>query len=259
VGALAGGETEASHNVAMKPLLYDELVPWYYLLDPTEDHLDEAAGYQAAFERAIEPRAETLLELGAGGGNNACFLKRRFRCTLTDISAPMLGLSRKLNPDCEHALGDMRTLRLGRAFDAVLVHDAVMYLTSESDLRAAAETAFAHTRPGGAAIFAPDCVRESFGEISRIHRGDDEDGGRALRCMEWTWDPDPKDTSYTVEYAFLLRDRSGVRAVHDRHIEGLFPRATWVDVLTTAGFEVETTPRDGEEEDVSELFLCRRP
>ncbi len=33
--------------------------------------------------------------------------------------------SRELNPDCEHVLGDMRTLRLGRTFDAVFVHDAV--------------------------------------------------------------------------------------------------------------------------------------
>ncbi len=253
----------------MQPLLYGELVPWYHLLDPTEDHLDEAASYQAAFERSIAPRAETLLELGAGAGNNAFFLKRRFRCTLTDISAPMQGLSGALNPECEHAIGDMRTLRLGRTFDAVLVHDAVMYLTSEAELRAAADTAFAHTRPGGAAIFAPDYVRETFGEISRIHRGEDENGGRALRCMEWTWDPDPGDTSYVVEYAFLLRDRSGVRAVHDRHVEGLFSRATWIEVLTAAGFRVEVGGDGNEDEDgkgngaesrdVSELFLCRRP
>ena len=47
--------------------------------------------------------------------------------------------------------GDLRTLRLGRSFDAVLVHDAVMYMTSERDLRSMAVTAFQHTRPGGAA------------------------------------------------------------------------------------------------------------
>ena len=41
----------------------------------------------------------------------------------------MLELSRTLNPDCEHLEGDMRTLRLGRTFDAVLIHDAVMYMT----------------------------------------------------------------------------------------------------------------------------------
>src|SRR5690606_26365258 len=140
------------------PLLYRELVPWYLLLDPTEDHQDEVASYQAALERHIAPGPATLLELGAGAGNHAFHLKRRFTCTLSDPSDSMQGLSRELNPDCEHVLGDMRSLRLGRTFDAILVHDAVMYMTSEKDLTAAAHTAFVHTRPGGAAIFAPDCV-----------------------------------------------------------------------------------------------------
>ena len=105
-------------------LLYSDLVPWYRLLDPTPDHADEAESYRTALERATSRPPETLLDLGAGAGNNAFHLKRRFRCTLADRSQPMLGLSRPLNPDCEHVLGDMRTLRLGRTFDTVLVHDA---------------------------------------------------------------------------------------------------------------------------------------
>jgi SAM-dependent methyltransferase len=240
----------------MRPLLYDELVPWYRLLDPPEDHLDEATSYQQALERAATPRPETLLELGAGAGHNAFHLKRRFRCTLTDLSEPMLALSRELNPECEHLAGDMRALDLGRRFDAVLVHDAVAYMTTEADLGAAARTAFAHTRPGGAALFAPDCVRETFEERSVLHRGDD--GRRSLRCLEWTWDPDPGDDTYTVEYAFLLRDGTELRAVHDRHVEGLFSRATWTRVLGEAGFEVELAARpldDG----ADQVFLCRRP
>lgn len=56
----------------------------------------------------------------------------------------MLGLSKALNPECEHHLGDMRTLRLGQTFDAVLVHDAVMYMTTVTQLGEAAATAFAH-------------------------------------------------------------------------------------------------------------------
>ena len=47
----------------------------------------------------------------------------------------MLALSRALNPECEHLAGDMRTLRLGRVFDAVFVHDAVCYMTTRADLR----------------------------------------------------------------------------------------------------------------------------
>src|SRR3954465_5913457 len=155
------------------PLLYGTLVPWYRLLDPPADHADEAACYRDALEDATRGPAATLLELGAGAGGNASHLKERFRCTLTDVSEPMLGLSRQLNPECEHVRGDMRTLRLGRVFDTVLVHDAVCYMTTVEDLRAVAETAFVHTRPGGAALFAPDLVRERFHEVTELHGGDD--------------------------------------------------------------------------------------
>jgi trans-aconitate methyltransferase len=240
----------------MQPLLYGELAPWYRLLDPPEDHLEEATSYREAMEEAV-PRAETLLELGAGAGHNALHLKSRFRCTLTDLSEPMLALSRELNPECEHLPGDMRTLRLDRTFDAVLIHDAVMYMTTEADLRAAVHTAFAHTRPGGVAIFAPDHVRETFRDIALIHGG--EDGARALRCLEWTWDPDPDDDSYCVEYAFLLREGTHVKAVHDRHLEGLFGRETWLDVLAGAGYQIETIARPLGGGEVDEIFLCRRP
>src|SRR5262245_47892136 len=101
----------------MQPLLYGELVPWYRLVDPPADHADEAGSYQAAFERAITPRPETLLDLGAGAGHNVFHLKRRFSCTLVDLSDGMLGLSRDLNPECEHEVGDIRTVRLDRMFD----------------------------------------------------------------------------------------------------------------------------------------------
>lgn len=240
----------------MQPLLYGSLTPWYYLLDPTADHADEAASYRGAFERAV-PDAQSLLELGSGAGNNAWHLKTRYRCTLSDLSAPMQTLSRSLNPECEHLLGDMRSLRLGRTFDVVLVHDAIMYLKSAEELAAAVETAFVHTRPGGAAVFAPDCMRETFREQTNLHAGDD--GTRALRCLEWCWDPDPSDQSFVVEFGFLLRDGAHVDAIHDRHIVGLFPRATWLHVLRHVGFVVETFKRPLDDESEDEVFLARRP
>jgi SAM-dependent methyltransferase len=241
----------------MEPLLYAELTPWYRLIDPPHDHREEADTFAAAFERAIAARPETLLELGSGGGHNAVHLKRRFRCTLSDISEPMLGLSRELNPDCEHVPGDMRTLRLGRTFDAVLIHDAIAYMTSEADLRRAVATAFVHTRPGGAAIFAPDCVSDTFRELSQSFG--ETTGSRAVQCLEWTWDPDPTDTMCQVEYVFLLRDGRSIRAVHDQHVEGLFSRATWTEVLEAAGYRVESLERPLGEGVYDLIFLCRKP
>ena len=114
-----------------------------------------------------------------------------------------------------------------------------------------------HTKPGGAALFAPDFVRETFRERTDLHRNDDE--SRTLCCLEWTWDPDPRDDTFVTEFAFLLRDRGTMRAVHDRHVEGLFPRSTWLRVLEGAGYRVETVPRPFDDEMTDEMFLCRRP
>ena len=106
----------------MLPLLYRDLVPWYRLLDPYEDHLAEATSYKTNLLRGAPPENATLLDLGAGAGNNAYHLVDRFTCTLVDLSPDMSRLSRELLPQCEHLLGDMRSVRLDRTFDAVLVH-----------------------------------------------------------------------------------------------------------------------------------------
>jgi|SRR5262245_12905530 len=244
-------------SAATTPRLYHDLVSWYPLVDPVADHADEAAVYEATFERAVSPRPETLLELGSGAGNNAFHLKRRFRCTLTDVSEPMLGLSRAKNPDCEHIAGDMRSVALDRTFDAVLVHDAVMYLTREADLLAVAHTAFQHTRPGGVALFVPDCTRESFRErADTIAR---TDGTRTLRGIEWSWDPDPGDDTFVTEFALLLRDGAEVTAVHDRHVEGLFATAAWQRVLEAPGYRVDVVANPMEDGLAEVYFLCRRP
>jgi trans-aconitate methyltransferase len=236
--------------------LYSDLTSWYRLVDPVADHEDEAASYQQGFERVLGDRPATLLELGAGAGHNAYFLKRRFACTLTDVSPAMQALSLELNPECEHLTGDMRSMRLNRTFDAVFVHDAVMYLTTEEDLAAAIDTAAVHTAPGGVAIYAPDFVREALREMTEVIEG--AEGDRAMRCVAWTWDPDPSDSTYVVDYAYLLREGASVAAVHDRHVEGVFPRATWVRLLTEGGFDVEGIRRPFDDDVTDEIFLCRR-
>jgi SAM-dependent methyltransferase len=243
------------------PKLYEELAPWWPLMSAPADYAEEAAFYRRTLERTADPPLVSLLELGSGGGNNASHLKTRFDMVLVEPAAGMLGLSRALNPECEHHLGDMRTIRLDREFDGVFVHDAVAYMTTEPDLRLAIETAFVHCRPGGVALFAPDFLRETFRPVTE-HDGHDGDG-RAMRYIAWTWDPDPDDTSFVVDYAYLLRDADGtVRVEHDRHVEGLFARADWIRLLEAAGFEdVRVVPGDLSDlvPGQYELFVARKP
>jgi SAM-dependent methyltransferase len=216
--------------------MYSDLAAWWPLISPPSEYVDEAADLLPTLMEAADTPPETVLELGCGGGSLASHLKAHVRLTLSDISPGMLDQSRRVNPECEHVLGDMRTLDLGRTFDVVLVHDAIMYAIDEAQLKATLATAARHCRTGGGVVIVPDFVRETF-EPESSAQGEDAPDGRALRYLEWSWDPDPHDTTYEVAYAFLMRHSDGSTSVEmDRHREGLFPRDAWLKWMNEAGF-----------------------
>jgi SAM-dependent methyltransferase len=240
----------AAQQLTERPALklYKELASWWHLLSTPEDYAREAAFLRRVLGEMCATPPRTLLELGCGGGNNAFHFKKDLHLTLSDYSADMLAMSRAVNPECEHIQGDMRTLRLGRQFDAVLIHNAIMYMTTEADLHAALNTAAVHCRSGGVALFAADFVRENFRTVTE-HGGTDGSGGRGMRYMEWVYDPDPADTQCFADFVYLLKEEDGtVWVEHDRHVLGLFPRGVWLDLLRETGFRPHTIPDypDGE-------------
>jgi SAM-dependent methyltransferase len=252
----ASGNDDGSHT------LYTALAPWFHLLTAPEDYELDARFALDVLTETIGERPRTILELGSGGGNSAFHMQAHASLTLTDLSEQMLELSRTINPDVEHVQGDMRTLRLdGRTFDAVFVHDAVSYLLADDDLRATLATAFAHLRPGGAAIFEPDITREAYADATH-QGGHDGADGRRLRYLQWRTDPDPSDTWYVDEFAILLHEADGTsRVAHEAHRLGMFPRATWLELLADARFvDVRAVPSPYADEGVgAESFVGRRP
>ncbi len=234
--------------------LYGEIAEWWPIFSSPDEYKDEAAFFKRLLKKSASA-PHTLLDLGSGGGNIAVHLKRYFSMTLVDMSPGMLKVSRALNPECEHIKGDMRTVRLGRRFDAVFVHDAICHMTNKADLRAALRTAFVHCKPGGVALFVPDYVREIFVEETD-HGGSDSDRG-SVRFVQWVTDPNPRDRTYLVDFAILLRDLRGrMRVVHDRHVYGLFSRAEWRSLLREVGF---TRVKLVDDFYRREMFLAHRP
>ena len=236
------------------PRMYYELADWWPLLSAPADYAEEAALYRQLLDSTGEAPPVTVLELGSGGGNNASHIKHYYQLTMVDRSDGMLQVSRALNPECEHVQGDMRTVRLGRTFDAVFIHDAVDYLTSEEDVRQMLETASVHCRPGGALLIAPDFVRETF--TPDTSSGGEDGPDRALRYLQWTWDPDPADSQYYIDFAYLLRRGSGpMECLYDRHVCGLFARKHWLDLMRQAGFKARAVVSPIEGEVVSQVLL----
>jgi len=215
------------------PLMYGELASWFHLLTPPKDYVETAASHRELFETLSSKPVRTVLELGAGGGNNASHLKAWYQMTLTDRSPEMIATSCGLNPECEHVEGDMRSLRLGRTFDAVLIDDAISYMTTEQDVLAALTTARAHLEPGGVVVFAPDETAEEY--VPATEHGGEDGEDRAMRYF--SWDDVPVGTTVRTIYVYVLRDANGVRVEHEIHTFGLFPLATWETLIRRAGFE----------------------
>ena len=237
-----------------RPQVYWELAPWFHLLTHPKSYAGEAkfvANLLKAKGANIKP---TMLELGSGGGNNAFHLKKHFALTLTDISPGMLALSRTINPECEHIEGDMRSLRLTRRFDFVFVHDAIMYMTTQRDLARAIKTAFVHCRPGGAVLFQPDFVHETYKPQRK--RGGHADGGRKLSYVEISRPLATDATTTEVEFRMTLTEADGAkRAFVDKHEVGMFRRAIWSRLLSDAGFRVRRVADRWRQD----CFLAKRP
>jgi SAM-dependent methyltransferase len=229
-----------------KTHLYGELAVWWPLFSHPEEYVDEASWIMQTLIEALGSSPAQILELGSGGGNTASHLTHHAQMTLVEPSKEMLDGSRRLNPDAEHVIGDMRDVRLGKTFDAVLIHDAIMYMTTQSDLVAALVTAHVHLKPGGVLMVLPDYVAETFESGTDTGGHDAQDGsGRGLRYLSWTHPIEPGATTFDVDYAILVREADGsIEVRHDRHTEGLFPRSVWRDAFVRAGFEQPTVRID---------------
>lgn len=258
-GAAARTSDGYSPHVTDQPKLYTQFAGWFHLLTAPADYEEEARLYTRLLQEAAEGPVSTVLELGSGGGNNASHMKQQFTMTLSDLSPAMLQLSEKLNPECEHIEGDMRTLRLGRTFDAVFIHDAVSYLLTMEEIAAMIDTAVVHCRPGGSIVIVPDDTAETWSPRTDDGGHDGEDG-RGLRYLSWTHSIDTTTHIAIDEMVYILRRKDGsVEVVHDRHHFGAFPEAEWLSLLARAGLEVRIERVTWEDDWSGTVFVCHKP
>ena len=98
-----------------------------------------------------------------------------------------------------------------------------------------------HLRPGGVLVMCPDWFREPFPDEFVSHRTLRR-GATSLTYIEYVHDPDPGDSLVEIVMFILIRENGQLRVEQDRHTMGLFPKATWIDLTSEAGFAVETRP-----------------
>jgi SAM-dependent methyltransferase len=235
--------------------LYSDLA-WLWPMwgDATTEYAHYCEHVTGLIRQYAERPAATLLDIGCGGGKNVLNLKRQFDVTGVDLSPAMLAQAKELNPECTFVEDDMRTCRLGRTFDAVLMDDAISHMNCLADFTAAFRTAHAHLKPGGVLVATPDVTPETF-QQNRTSATPATRDGLDIVFVENVYDPDPTDEQYETTILYLIRDHGRLRIETDHSTLGIFSLDTWRRVLRETGFAVHEGRYDSGEEAYT-VFAC---
>ena len=150
----------------MSAAVFSDYARYYDLLYRDKDYDGEALYLASLFER-FSPSTRTVLELGSGTGRHALLLAQKgYQLQGVERSAEMLARARALAQTAAPGLesagltppafveGDIRSVRVGRQFDAAIsLFHVISYQTTNLDLQQAFATAQTHVRDGGLFVF----------------------------------------------------------------------------------------------------------
>ncbi len=212
-----------------------------WVADPAE-YEDEVMVYVDLIKRTASEPPSTLLHLGSGAGGHDRIFTRHFAVTGVDISLGMLNKARVAHPDVEYLEGDMRTLRLNRQFDAVVIPDSIDYMASQHDLRLAIQTAAAHIKTNGVLLVVAK-TEETFQNNNFAYAG--EKDGVHVTVLENNYINPFRSNTYEATLVYLIRQQGELATHTDHHVLGLFSQATWEEVFNDAGLTMQKTILNG--------------
>lgn len=211
-------------------LSYTSLAWTERILAPPGDLAEEAQIYIEAVKRNSGGKARTMLHLGCGAGGHDFHFKGHFEITGVDLCGEQLALARDLNPGVRYIQGDMRNIRLDRKFDAVVIPDSIMYMSTVEDLDKALLTSATHLVPGGVflAVVHP---KELFRNNNFVYSGSDGD----TQVTVFENDHVVSDSTYEAAIVYLIRRETELQIYNEVHTLGLFSNSEWMRAFEGSG------------------------
>jgi Methyltransferase domain len=137
---------------------FGQYAKYYDLINRDKPYALESS-YVAARLRGACPGLSSVMEFGSGTGRHGhCLAAQGFHVQGIEISCEMVELAQGIgvprSGSFQCSVGDIRSVRLGRQFDAVVALFHVMsYQIEQPDLKAALDTADCHLTSGGLFLF----------------------------------------------------------------------------------------------------------
>lgn len=142
MGSCTGMDPELRNLLYRRPDLYE------HVYDEARDVAPTMC--ERLFGRYLETYPASLLDIGCGTGRDLAGMAMRCAdCVGVDLQESMIAFGRTRRPGIDLRVGDMRSLRLGRAFQAITcIGNALGNLHSDDELGMAFATFAAHAEAG---------------------------------------------------------------------------------------------------------------
>ena len=223
--------------------MYDKSARIYDLLyvgSGIKDYPAEATELHRIIQDA-SPAAQTLLDVACGTGAHLVQMQQWYAVEGVDLSPAMLAVARTRLPGIPLREGDMRTLDLGKTFDAVTcLFSSIGYMLDSAELRAAIARLAAHVAPGGVLIIdgwvRPDQWRDNYRPDSPDVASDDE-----VTVVRLSYSR--RNGSITeLEMHHLVQTDAGIDCFMEPHRLRLTETDEYVSAVTEAGLEARVIP-----------------
>jgi SAM-dependent methyltransferase len=225
---MAGSRYEKSARI------YDLL----YVGTGIKDYHAEAAELRRIIEES--PGRHTLLDVACGTGAHLAELRQWYEVEGADVSPAMLAVARQRLPGVEVYEVDMRTLDLGRSFDAVIcLFSSIGYVTDPAEMRSAVARLAAHVAPGGVLILdgwvRPDDWREGARPEPDIAQDDETLVVRLSFASR-------EGNLTNLDMHHLVQTSGGVDYFVENHRLALTPTEDYVSAVEGAGLVARVIP-----------------
>jgi trans-aconitate methyltransferase len=185
------------------------------------------------------PAADSILDVGCGTGGHLKYFTLEFHeAEGIDRAEGMLAVARRQLPGCPLRIGDMRSFRLGRRFDAIVsLFSAVGNLVGQTELDATLATFAHHLVPGGVAVIEPWWFPENFTPNhvgGSVTTADNRTVARVSHTVRESQAASRMDVHYVV-----AEPARGIRHFFDSHVMALYHREQYEAAFARADFSVE--------------------